>query len=110
MSQSNGRERIPTANDPNACVLVIIGASGDLTRRKLLPAIYNLAESGHLPKAFAILGVGRPAQDDEAFRHEMREYVEKEEGEPLDADKWATVEERLHYVSGDLQIRISMRR
>ena len=81
---------------------MIIGASGDLTKRKLLPAIYNLAETGHLPKAFAILGVARQPGSDEQFRREMRECVEKEEGEPLEPDKWRAIEERLHYVSGEL--------
>jgi glucose-6-phosphate 1-dehydrogenase len=86
----------------NDCVLVIIGASGDLTRRKLLPAIYNLAETGHLPEQFAILGVARQPGDDQQFRRDMREHVEAEEGEPLEAEKWAVVSEHLHYVAGDL--------
>ncbi len=60
----------------DACVLVIFGASGDLTRRKLLPAIYNLAESRHLPDEFAILGVARPRdRRAESYRAQMRERV-----------------------------------
>jgi glucose-6-phosphate 1-dehydrogenase len=90
-------------SDLTGCILVIIGASGDLTHRKLLPAIYNLSESGHLPRDFAILGIARPAIDEAAFRADMRAAVAKEEGEALDADKWVFVEERLHYMSGDLQ-------
>jgi glucose-6-phosphate 1-dehydrogenase len=90
------------SNDSNACVLVIIGGSGDLTKRKLLPALYNLAETGHLPKAFAILGVARQPGDDEQYRRDMREWVEKEEGEALDADKLHLLEARLHYLSGEL--------
>ena len=85
----------------DACVLVIFGASGDLTRRKLLPAVYNLAESSLLPKPFAILGVARPKIDQAAFRAQMREQVRDAEGEPLDADKWRRVEDRLYYVSGE---------
>ena len=54
------------------CVLVIFGASGDLTRRKLLPTIYNLAEDALLPQEFTILGVARPPIDESAFRAEMR--------------------------------------
>jgi glucose-6-phosphate 1-dehydrogenase len=83
------------------CVLVIFGASGDLTRRKLLPALYNLAEAGNLPDPFAVLGVARPAIDEATFRAQMRERVRQAEGEPLDADKWARIEGRLHYVSGE---------
>ena len=51
------------SNRADACILVIFGASGDLTRRKLLPAIYNLAEAGLLPERFAIVGVARPRVD-----------------------------------------------
>ena len=85
----------------DGCVLVIFGASGDLTRRKLLPAVYNLIESGHLPDGFAILGVARPAIDEAAYRAQMRERVADIEGEPLDAAKWQRIEERLHYISGE---------
>ena len=86
---------------PDGCVLVIFGASGDLTRRKLLPAIYNLAESGLLPESFAILGVARPAIDEAAYRKQIRGQVRQAEGEPLEPEKWKRIEERLHYVSGE---------
>jgi glucose-6-phosphate 1-dehydrogenase len=85
----------------DSCIFVIFGASGDLTRRKLLPAIYNLAESGHLPERFAIVGVARPAIDEGEYRARMRQQVLHAEGEPLDPDKWARIEQRLHYVSGE---------
>ena len=88
-------------NRADGCVLVIFGASGDLTRRKLLPAIYNLAEAGHAPEQFAIVGVARPRIDETSFRQQMRERVTGAEGEPLQPDKWARIEERLHYVSGE---------
>jgi glucose-6-phosphate 1-dehydrogenase len=90
---------VPSHADP--CVFVIFGASGDLTRTKLLPAIYNLAESGHLPEEFAIVGVARPQIDEAAYRKDMREQVRKAEGEPLEPDKWKRIEERLHYISGE---------
>ena len=85
----------------DGCVLVIFGASGDLTRRKLLPAVYNLIESGHLPDRFAILGVARPAIDEASYRAQMRERVADSEGDPLDAAGWKRIEERLHYISGE---------
>jgi glucose-6-phosphate 1-dehydrogenase len=85
----------------DSCVFVIFGASGDLTRRKLLPAIYNLAESNHLPESFAILGVARDVIDEAAFRTKMRERVLDAEGEPLEPEKWARIEERLYYLSGN---------
>jgi glucose-6-phosphate 1-dehydrogenase len=83
------------------CVFVIFGASGDLTRSKLLPAIFNLAEDGHLPEEFAILGVARPQIDQAAYRTQMREQVRQAEGEPLQPDKWKRIEDRLYYVSGE---------
>src|SRR5688572_11341265 len=88
-------------NRADGCILVIFGASGDLTRRKLLPAIYNLAEAALLSERFAIVGVARPRIDDAGFRQQMRERVTDAEGEPLEAEKWARIEERLHYVSGE---------
>jgi glucose-6-phosphate 1-dehydrogenase len=88
------------SNRADACVFIIFGASGDLTRRKLLPAIYNLAESNHLPESFAILGVARDVIDEAAFRTKMREHVLQAEGEPLEPEKWAPIEQRLHYLSG----------
>ena len=83
------------------CVLVIFGASGDLTRRKLLPSIYNLAEAGLLPEPFAVLGVARPPMDEASYRTEIRRHVELEEGEPLEAGHWTRIEERVHYISGE---------
>jgi glucose-6-phosphate 1-dehydrogenase len=83
------------------CVLVIFGASGDLTRRKLLPSIYNLAEARLLPDEFAILGIARPAIDTDAYRAQMRERVRAAEGEPLEPDKWQRIEQRLYYLSGE---------
>jgi glucose-6-phosphate 1-dehydrogenase len=55
---------------PEGCALVIFGASGDLTRRKLLPALYVLAHDGLLPDRFAVIGFARREKDHEAFREE----------------------------------------
>ena len=89
------------SNAADGCVLVIFGASGDLTRRKLLPAIYNLIESNHLPDRFAILGVARPAADEASYRAAMRERVADAEGEALEAGTWQRIEDRLYYLSGE---------
>ena len=88
-------------NRADDCILVIFGASGDLTRRKLLPAVYNLAEADLLPKRFAIVGVARPPIDESDYRRQMRDRVKDAEGEPLEAEKWQSIEDRLHYVSGE---------
>src|SRR5688500_633028 len=95
----------------DGCILVIFGASGDLTRRKLLPAIYSLAEARHLPERFAILGIARPPIDEASFRAQMRERVELAEGETLRDGRWQRIEDRLHYVSGefaDPQLYVSL--
>jgi glucose-6-phosphate 1-dehydrogenase len=83
------------------CVLVIFGASGDLARSKLLPAIYNLAESGHLPDDLAILGVARSPVDRAAYQAQMRDAVAKAEAEPLDPATWKRIEDRLFYLYGE---------
>ena len=68
------------SNRADSCVFVIFGASGDLTRSKLLPAIFNLSEDGYLPEEFAILGVARPKIDQAEYRKQMREQVRQAEG------------------------------
>jgi glucose-6-phosphate 1-dehydrogenase len=89
------------SNRADSCVFVIFGASGDLTRTKLLPAIFNLCEEGYLPEEFAILGIARPRIDQSAYRKQMREQVRQAEGEPLDPEKWKRIEDRLYYLSGE---------
>ena len=86
----------------DSCVLVIFGASGDLARRKLIPAIHNLAESDLLPEPFAIVGVARPAIAEGVYRGDVRAIVEREEGEPLDPATWERIGNRLHYMAGEL--------
>jgi glucose-6-phosphate 1-dehydrogenase len=85
----------------DSCIVVIFGASDRLTRRKLLPAIYNLAEAGLLPESFAVVGVARPPVAEEQFRGQMKECVEEAEGESLDAAMWDRIGGRLHYISGE---------
>jgi glucose-6-phosphate 1-dehydrogenase len=85
---------------PDSCVLVIFGASGDLTRRKLLPAIWHLQKQGRLPEAFALVGVARREWDDDYFRQQMREGLAEFVGE-LDESVLEAFLAKLHYVSGD---------
>ena len=84
------------------CVLVIFGAAGDLARRKLLPAIHNLAEAALLPEPFAIVGVARPEMAADAYRAEVRAIIEREEGEALDAEMWQRIGGHLDYTAGEL--------
>lgn len=83
------------------CVLVIFGASGDLTRRKLLPALYNLDHDGLLHNGFIVVGFARRRKDDESFRREMRAAVEKFSRRPLVPEVWNRFAARLHYVTGN---------
>ncbi len=85
----------------DACVMVIFGATGDLTKRKLFPALYNLAKEGFLPEKFAIVGIGRQEMLSDDFRDQiikdLREFIGSEIDENL--VKW--FEEKTYYTGGD---------
>jgi glucose-6-phosphate 1-dehydrogenase len=92
----------PTLAQADPCVVVIFGASGDLTRRKLMPALFHLMREGAL-KGFQIVGIGRDALSDEAFRQRMHEGASAsgEMGEFSD-EEWDEFASLLHYESGEL--------
>jgi len=83
------------------CSIVIFGASGDLTKRKLLPALYHLQTQGLLPKDFAILGGGRSAMTDDEFRAIARKAIEEHASEAKDPAQLARFENELHYFHVD---------
>ena len=84
------------------CTMVVLGATGDLARRKLMPALYQMAKDGLLPDPFALLGVGRDSYSDDDFRSLMRAELEKsDEIEGLDDDVWEKLSQQVHYTSGD---------
>ncbi len=84
------------------CALVIFGATGDLTARKLMPALYNLAREGQLPTNFACVGFARREKTDEAFREEMQGAVsEHSRVKPLDESVWSGFKEQIHYHQSD---------
>jgi glucose-6-phosphate 1-dehydrogenase len=86
---------------PAPAVVVIFGASGDLTHRKLVPALYNLALQQLLPPEMAIVGLARSEWDDDAFRQRMLDAVgEHSRSGAVDPDVWSDFARRLHYVSG----------
>ncbi len=86
------------------CAIVIFGANGDLTKRKLLPALYRLAYERRIPQTFAILGNSRTHLSDEDFRAKMKESVQKFlEDAPFDESVWESFSKGLYYVTGDLQ-------
>jgi glucose-6-phosphate 1-dehydrogenase len=83
------------------CVLVIFGASGDLARRKLLPALYALDRDGLLDPATRVVGFARSPHTDESFRAEARAAAEEFAPGGPDAGAWPRFAERLHYLTGD---------
>ena len=89
-------DRYKKAVEP--CAMVIFGATGDLTSRKLVPAIYNLAREGQLPGHFACVGFARRQKSDEEFRQEMLDAVEKfSRIKPVDREIWKLFSEQLFY-------------
>jgi glucose-6-phosphate 1-dehydrogenase len=82
--------------------MVIFGASGDLTRKKLMPALYNLALEGLLPADFAVVGMARRPLSNEEFRKQMREAVDQHSRTGLTNDEvWEDFARRISYVSGN---------
>ena len=83
-------------------VIVIFGATGDLTRRKLLPALYRLAQQRLVPSEFAILGTGRQPYNDDQFRETMKAAVtEFGPDDSLDETAWQSFAKRIYYLGGD---------
>ncbi|MFY9559447.1 MAG: glucose-6-phosphate dehydrogenase [Terriglobales bacterium] len=99
-------ETLPTAAKPRVgrvadpCVMVIFGVSGDLTRRKLVPALYNLASQQLLSREFAVVGVGRTPMTNEQARQKLSEDFKQFATGAVDPDLWEGFVRRLHYVSG----------
>ena len=83
------------------CVLVIFGAAGDLTKRKLIPALYNLKKSNLLPDSFGVIGVARAEMDDKEFRRRLSDDMREFATDDIEPEDWKWLEERLYYLSGD---------
>jgi glucose-6-phosphate 1-dehydrogenase len=85
------------------CAMVIFGASGDLTKRKLMPALYRLAYDRRLSSGFAVVGISRTPLTDEQFREKMREAVEEfSEDTKFDPEVWQPFAQGLFYLAGDI--------
>jgi glucose-6-phosphate 1-dehydrogenase len=93
----------PVGRPGDPCVMAIFGASADLTKRKLIPALYNLARENLLSRQFAVVGSARRPMTNEEFRdkltHEMQEFATG----PVDPDLWEWFARRLYYLPGDGQ-------
>ncbi len=87
-----------TSRSLDPCVVVIFGATGDLTARKLMPALYNLKREGQLPTNFACCGFARREKTNEAFRNEMKKAVsEHSRVKPLEETLWDSFHPQLFY-------------
>jgi glucose-6-phosphate 1-dehydrogenase len=99
VEQKLQRPALPQA-DP--CTLVIFGASGDLTRRKLIPALYDLCGEGCMHAHFEVVGTGRTHMTDEQFRESMHEAAKSSKDvRGFSEEKWQRFAKRLHYIVGD---------
>src|SRR3954451_12423113 len=87
--------------NPAPCIMVIFGVSGDLTSRKLMPSLYDLAVRTPLPPGFSIVGISRRECTDDEFRNEMREAVKAGASAPVADDAWNSFARVLFYVQGN---------
>ena len=84
------------------CAFVIFGASGDLTKRLLIPALYHLKRRHLLPEDFALIGVSRAEMSDEEFRAGLADSLRELTHESIDPADWSWLASRMRYMSGDL--------
>ncbi len=98
------------AHDTTPTTIVIFGASGDLTERKLLPALYSLHRRDQLPACVRIVGVARTEYTDEEFREHVRAGIQEFAASKYDPDAWAHCAENIFYLAGDATDPDDMRR
>jgi glucose-6-phosphate 1-dehydrogenase len=84
---------------PDPCILVIFGASGDLTAKKLMPALYSLAVRHLLPEHFGVVGAARTDETDDGFRERMKEAVQQHARDPFDPDVWDGLAGNMRYTT-----------
>jgi len=94
-------EGLQVRRTPDPCILVIFGASGDLTKRKLFPALYSLAFRRLLPEKFAVVGVARTEENDDEFRERMKEAVQSSARDEFRDDVWEALAEGMRYIAAD---------
>ncbi|MDQ3120243.1 MAG: glucose-6-phosphate dehydrogenase [Verrucomicrobiota bacterium] len=82
------REGIATRTAPDSCTVVIFGATGDLTHRKLIPALYNIAADGELPPQLTVVGMARRPKTDEEFRKELGEAARRHSRQTVRDELW----------------------
>ena len=95
------REGLSTRAVPQPCTVVIFGATGDLTHRKLVPALYNLAADGELPPAVTVVGFARREKSDDGFRRELEEATRKFSRQSVRDEIWKTFAQSIFYHQSD---------
>lgn len=103
MIDTSPRAVAPQAEPAPPCTLVVFGAAGDLSRRLLVPALYNLTRAKLLPEQFAVIGIARSAMDSDAFRHDLAESTWEFATTDVEADTWQWLADRLFYLRGDFE-------
>ncbi len=91
------REGLSSRAMPEPCAVIIFGATGDLTHRKLVPALYNLAGDGALPPAVSVIGFARRDKTDEIFRQELEEAARKYSRQKINDELWASFASSIFY-------------
>ena len=87
----------------DACTIVIFGASGDLTARKLIPALYHLFKEQQMPADFRVVGFARREKTDDSWRAELRAALDQfSRTKPVDEKVWTAFAKNLSYCQGDL--------
>ena len=82
---------------PEPCSVVIFGATGDLTHRKLVPALYNLAADGDLPPGLSLVGFARREKTDQIFRSELEEAAKKFSRQTINDELWKNFSSSIYY-------------
>src|SRR5437870_3556769 len=95
------REGLSNRAVPQLCSIVIFGATGDLTHRKLIPALYNLAADGELPPAVAVVGFARREKSDDEFRRELEDATRKFSRQTVRDEIWKTFAQSIFYHQSD---------
>lgn len=97
------QETLLSRHRAEPCTVVIFGATGDLTHRKLIPALYNLAAGGDLPPQFKVVGFARREKTDDEFRTELEASNKKNSRQGHDPTLWASFGQSIHYQRSEFQ-------
>lgn len=88
-------------SDDLSCIMVIFGGTGDLTHRKLMPALYNLQVDGMLPNNFAVVSIGRREKTNDEYRSEVYESIKKFSRFEMKEHRWDQIKDRIYYQQFD---------